>query len=221
MERTAMTPCRRQLQGFTLMELVISLTLIAIMASIAILSADAYRGHSVDSVGRIVAADLELVRSIAIAQGKPWSVQFDLDNNSYEFVYAGADTPPTLSHPLHPGTPLHGYRVDLNRLIGTRLHQTSCALRSVRLQSTKSAVHRVTFDPLGGTGPTVHQDTLVTLSAGSGATQSQCELTVSWVTGHTWLSLDGPTETGNSHTAAKPSGGKPGGRGSRRSRWGR
>lgn len=217
-----MTPRPRTSPGFTLMELVISLTLIAIIASVAILSVDPYRSHSVDSIGRIIAADLQLARSMAIEHDAPWSVQFDLENNSYTFVYAGDNTPPTVSHPQYPGTPLHGYRVDLNRLIGTKLHQTTCKLSSVRLRSTGLQVEQVTFGPLGGTGPAVHQDTLVMLTAGSGGTQSQCELTVSWVTGHTWLNLDGSTETHNTNAATNSRSGTRRGRGSRRgSRWGR
>ncbi len=208
-------------QGFTLIELVITLSLIAIMASIAIVSSDAHRNHSVDTIGKIIASDLHLARSVAIEQNTQWAIKFDLANNSYQFVYEGTSNPPTVSHPQYPGTPLNGYRVDLNRLIGTRLHQTSCQLSSVQLQSTGDRVDSVTFGPMGGTGPSTHQDTQLTLTSGSGRNQSKCDLTVSWLTGQTWINMDSSALTstaGSVNSASKPN--RNADRSRRGKRWG-
>ena len=213
-------PTKRN-RGFTLAELVITLTLVAIMASIALLSADTHRGESTESIGRIVAADLSLARSVAIESGAPWTVKFDFTDNSYQFLYSGPSTPPKISHPLHPGTPLHGYRVKLDRLIDNGLSQITTRLGSMHLRSTRSNIDTITFNPMGGTGPSTHQDSLLMLTSGSGRNQNRCELTVSWLTGQTWINLDAAPEiqTVKSAKGTRDHSGR-GSRSGRPNRWG-
>ncbi len=83
--------------GFTLIELMIVIVIIGIAAAMAIPMMSSAASFQIRAAANMVAADLEYAKSLAISRGQPYSVVFDVDNESYEIVDQ-SDGP--VAHPI-------------------------------------------------------------------------------------------------------------------------
>ena len=171
-------------KAFTLLETLIAVTLLAILASVVVTASSSAGTQSLESLARVVAADLRLARNQAVQYNSAWTVRFDPDDNAYELVHTGTGNPPQLQLPF--ATPGDPYRVELHRL-GTVDADNGVRLNPLTLKSSGTIVTDVTFEPLGGTGPLRTEDTMITLTRTQGTTTQAVRLTISWLTGRVQL----------------------------------
>ena len=93
--------------GFTMIELIVVLAIIAIAAAIVVPIASSAGSMQLRAAVTMVAADLEYAKSMSISRGQRYSVVFDEANESYQITNeAGA----TISHPIKGPSSL--YAVD-------------------------------------------------------------------------------------------------------------
>lgn len=179
--------------GFTLIETLIVITLIAILATVVLPAARSTEMKSLESAARILAADLRLARSLAVQYNTQWSIEFDVDENAYELVHTGPGNAPLPPNPLAGSAERsETYRVDLNRWGAAIRRSSDIRLGPATTLDSKQAVDSVAFGPQGGTGPSRNVDTVIWLLQGSDPDVRAVRLTVSWVTGQVWV---GPPET--------------------------
>lgn len=181
-------PCAFRRAGFTLVELLLLLTIMGIVASIAVPTMQSSGIETVESTARIIAADLRLAHSLAVQYNTDWTVRFDSSNNAYALVHTGSGNPPVPKNPrARPGDPSDEYVVYLDRLsAGTK---ASLSVDRVEFGQSPTVTDRVTFGPLGGTGPQPgssadrSEDTVVWVTASDGQSRLSVPLSISWVTG--------------------------------------
>ncbi len=79
-----MSPRRRTQPGFTLLELLVVLTILALVIQIVMVNMAAFIPSSaLNGVSAKIQSELDFVRSEAKIQGKPYKLQFDLDEGLY------------------------------------------------------------------------------------------------------------------------------------------
>ena len=201
--KTEAMPVRRaaSCSGFTLIEVLIVVTIIAIVGAVVLPSLHATRTHSLESVARILAADLRLARSHAVQYNMDWTIRFDVAASRYSLEHSGSGSRPVpVNVHASAGQSRDIYVVDLSRLGVSTNTSGGVVLDDVFGSDSNESYSIVTFGPIGGTGPQSgsganrSEDTVIRLSTGSGTEQRIIRLTVSWVTGQVWISeLETPT----------------------------
>ena len=84
-------------KGFTLVELMITIALLAIVATIGGLNLHAYTlNRNLKSAAREIVSDFFVYRARAVSEGKTYRIAFDIDGNSY-VIQPGSSTPVTRS----------------------------------------------------------------------------------------------------------------------------
>ena len=86
--------------GFTLVEIIMVVVIIAIAAAITIPFAVSGADMQLRSAANIIASDLEYAKSMAISRGKIYSVVFDTAAESYQIE----DVNGVIAHPIKKGT---------------------------------------------------------------------------------------------------------------------
>lgn len=79
-----------QRRAFTLVELVITVAIIAVVSGASLISFYAYFGRRVDAEARKLAADLAWARQMCVARHQDYRVVFDAANNSYDIFEAAS-----------------------------------------------------------------------------------------------------------------------------------
>ncbi len=121
--------------GFTLIEIIIVIVILAIAAMTAIPLMSSAGSVQIRSAANIIAADLEYARSMAISRGQNYSVVFDESTESYS-IKDQSDA--VIPHPVKKG---FNYTIDFKN--DSRLNKVD--ITNVDFNSTD----RVTFDCLG------------------------------------------------------------------------
>jgi len=121
--------------GFTLIEIIIVVVILAIAAMTAIPLMSSAGSVQIRSAANMIAADLEYARSMAISRGQNYSIVFDDSTESYN-IKDQSDT--VIPHPVKKGFP---YTIDFQN--DSRLNKVN--ITGVNFNSTDS----VTFDCLG------------------------------------------------------------------------
>lgn len=188
-ERVGDTPLRPTVRAaFTLVELLICVVIMAIAAAVVVPSVNSAATMSLESAGRIIAADLRYAASLSVQYNTQYTVRFDVANNAYDLVLTGTGSPPPLRNPsAPPGDAAGTYHVAVDQLSPTPNRGTTARLLGAALKDSGQPVTDITFMPVGGTGPSRSQDTVVWISEGAGAQTRYLRLTVSWVTGQVWI----------------------------------
>ncbi len=175
--------------GFSVFEMLCSVIVVAILAAVVVPRLEPSGVQSIESVARILASDLNYARSLAIQYNTQWSVQFDPVDNHYDLVYAGGGLQPYF--PVNPrgygDAPAALYRVQVNRLGESTVGDNGVRLAGAALKTSQTNVVGVTFGPQGSLGPAQSDDAVVWFTYGSGGSMIYVRLTISWVTGQTWV----------------------------------
>ena len=94
----------RKRSGFTLIEILIVVVIIAIAAMTAIPMMTSAASVQIRSAANIVAADLEYAKSMAIARGQKFSVVFDKTTESYQIFKDQDGILVPIEHPVKKGS---------------------------------------------------------------------------------------------------------------------
>lgn len=174
--------------AFTLPEVLIVVSILGIVASVAVTTASSFSSQPLESAGRILAADLRVARSMAIQHNTEWAVQFDFSNNTYELVHVGSGSPPAAVNPLDPNSRITGkYIVDFDQVASSGFNGAPISIAGAGLMTDRVRTKEVVFGSRGGTGPSVSQDTVIWLTQNSGDEIRYVRLVVSWVTGEVFI----------------------------------
>jgi len=185
---TGPADCAPRRGGFTLVEVLIVVVVMGILASLVIPAFRSTHTVSLESAARILASDIRLARSQAVQFNMDFNVQFNFAGNSYTVIHPGAGSPPALKNPLAPvGQEFGTYTVDFDQFSPPGATTPHVKLAGAALKTTQQNVNDVSFNLLGGTGPFRSQDTIIWLTAGSGADRRAVRITVSWVTGAVYV----------------------------------
>ncbi len=178
--------------GYTLVEMLIVVTIIGIVATVAIPTMSSAPAAGLKSAGRVFASDLRLASELAVQYGTEYTVDFDVTRNRFQLRHTGTGSPPPLQNPqAPPGTPVGTYLVELGSFGGNSTNPNGLRLKGAELKTSDQSVTNITFGPSGGTGPSRTDDTEIWLQSGTGGQSAFLRLTVSAVTGQVWL--DQPT----------------------------
>ena len=95
-------------KGFTLIEIIIVVTILAIAAMTAIPMMSSSASVQIRAASNMIAADLEYARSMAISRGQYYYVVFDKNNESYSIK---DQTNTIIEHPVKKG---FNYEIDFS-----------------------------------------------------------------------------------------------------------
>jgi len=121
--------------GFTLVELLIVISIIAIVALTAIPMMSSAASVQIRSAANMLTADLEYAKSMSISRGQNYSVVFDKDTESYRIEDQNSNVIP---HPVKKG---FGYVIDFQN--DSRLNKVDI------VDADFDATSAVKFDYLG------------------------------------------------------------------------
>jgi prepilin-type N-terminal cleavage/methylation domain-containing protein len=177
---------RRPHAGFSLVELLMVVSLMGILAALAIPSLNPSLHDELQAAAQIVANDLNYGCNLAVANNSRYRFTFEPSRNRYVLEHAGTDSalnalPRT---PFRsPSDPPNQHIFDLDDLPrlghGVRLAAVGTS------GSTPTRVTQLTFDSLGASTPA--EGTVVWLAAGSGGNTRYITVTVDPVTGLSWI----------------------------------
>lgn len=204
-----MPHCRRQSAGFSLIELLIVISLMAILAGLVLPSSNPSIHDQLHSAARIMVTDLAYGRGLAVANNSSYRFTFDTVNNQYLLEHSGPNGAlDTLPDPLfsrpndQPGQENDSqgqWIVNLDDLpnLGVPVRVAAAASAGKYLDKIRDVgsyletlaevgenlkeVDQLEFGPLGETTP--NETTLIWLSAGRGSARRYVVLQVDPVTG--------------------------------------
>jgi len=191
-----MTTTRR---GFTLVEIMIAVTVLAILAALAVPSFQPSVTAQLETTAQVIAADLAQVRQLAVTYNSSYRITFDATQNRYYLEHSGTNStlsllPPT-TYPNPANTPQRQY-FDLDEL--PHLGPGVFLSRVVTKSTNPTVLTSVEFGPLGATTST--SDTVIWLSCGSGGDLRYIPIEINAVTGLAQigeLTNAGPTGSGS------------------------
>jgi len=168
--------------GFSLLELLIVVMLIAILAALVIPNGSTDIPTQLEEAGLIVASDLNYCQSLAVTFNSTYRVRFDNDGDRYYLEHTGSDASlDTLPRQaMHDATSPTQHTVRLSEQPRLGSDVLVAAVRA--MGSSPSDVSEIEFGPLGET--TLAVEHVVWLTAGSGDSQRYLPVSVDPVTGH-------------------------------------
>lgn len=162
--------------GFTLVELLIVIFVLAIAGGLLIPSAQTAEPELLRVAGEVLAADLALARSLSVLEGVPYRVVFAADGDGYQLVRQAGN--PSIPPPLSAFSHTEGQ-------LSFRLSATAHLGRNVRvldvLQGGSPAAWVIEFTPLGGVN--AQENLEIVLGTIQGLRRWRLLLTVDAVTG--------------------------------------
>lgn len=176
----------RQSAGFSLVELLIVISIIGIIAGLIIPGTNPSLRDQLQSTAQLIANDIAYARGLAVANGSSYRITFDTTNNQYVLKHSGTNSalntlPPSPFHLRSDAATQQTIRLaDL-----PRVNQQARIFAVYAQGASPSAVTDLEFGPLGETTRT--QPTIVWLTVGAGADQRWISIRVNPVTGLTWV----------------------------------
>jgi len=177
----------RQPAGFSLVELLIVISVMAVLAGLVLPSSNPSIHDQLRSVAHIMATDLAYCRSLAVSNDSYYKITFDTIDNRYILEHDGTnkslDTLPN-SPFRNPDDPPEQHIVNLNDL--PRIGAPVEIVTMVNTSNIWEQIDDVTFGPLGETARSGY--TYICLSAGAGSAKRYIWLQINPVTGLTTVS---------------------------------
>ncbi len=174
---------KRRPRGFSLIELLTVIIVIAILAGVAITSSAPSYYEQLQAGARVVAAELDYTHSLAETNGSLYTVTFDIPGNRFIIKHSGTNTAlDKLSSTvfLRKKVESNEHIIDLDEL--DCIDNVSLYKVAILKDSLVSA-DKVEFGPLGET--TARYPTLIWLSGGPADARLYLLLTIDPVTGMT------------------------------------
>ncbi len=103
-------------RGFTLLEVMVVVVILAIAAGMAVPMLSAGGATRLQAAAEMVAADLDYVKSMAISRGVQYRMTFDVAGNAYQVE----DPNGVIGHPINKGQPFV-FDFDDGRLSGVQI----------------------------------------------------------------------------------------------------
>lgn len=173
---------RARAAGFSLVELLVVIAIVAILAGAVITQAQPSIGEGLRATARVVAADMDRARELAVAGSSSYRITFDVAQNSYRLTHTGADSRLDTLPPSPFGDPQDRPTECTQKLNNLPHLGASVALQSVlRRGAASPSADYVEFGPLGET--TQSEPTVIWLASGSGAARRYISVTINPVTG--------------------------------------
>jgi prepilin-type N-terminal cleavage/methylation domain-containing protein len=185
--------------GFTLVELLIVIAIIAVVAGLVVTNAEPQLHAQVRATAERLAADVAYCRGLAVMNNSSYRLTFDMDNNRYRLTHAGTnsaldalpDSPFRRSE-----DPVDEYVVDLSDDDGVGAGGVSLSAVAIG-EAVATTTEVLDFGPLGETANP--EATVIWLTVGTGDAQRYIAVLVDPVTGLTWigdLQAEGPEDDG-------------------------
>ncbi len=167
--------------GVTLLETLLTVTLIGVFAALAVPTFSPDVHQQLESAAQTVAADLAYARGLAIARDSYYRFSFDTAGDRYTLAHSGANS--TLD--VLPPDPFRVSGDDPTQRV-TELASLPCLTCRLRLSAVQAGalgqgVTDLEFGPLGAT--TRAEETTIWLSAGEAARERFVPVSVNPVTG--------------------------------------
>jgi prepilin-type N-terminal cleavage/methylation domain-containing protein len=172
----------KRARGFSLMEMMVVLTILGILAAVVIPYFETTAVDQLQAGATVLVADIDYARSLAIANGSDYRLTFQPATNRYQLTHSGSNS---LLHAL-PSSPFK-LSTDTATTQTTRLDHLSLGsgelklLGALRASGAPAELTNVTFTPLGST--VAAEDTLVWLTSGLGTARRYVAVRVSAITG--------------------------------------
>jgi len=173
---------KRQNAGFSLVELLIVISLMGILAGIVLPHFNPGIHEQLQASAQIVAADLSYARDLAVTNDSSYRISFDVAENQYTLEHSGANPmldalPPS---PFQtPGGPPDRQTSDLDEMPHTGPTVYLAAVH--RMTAAPQLITDVEFGPLGET--TRAEETVIWLACGTADSRRYIPLHVDPVTG--------------------------------------
>lgn len=171
-----------QRRGFSLVEMMVVLTVLGILAALAIPYFETTSVDQLQAGATIVVADVDYARSLAIANGSDYRITLTPTTNRYQLTHVGSNS---LLNTL-PTSPFK-IKTDTATTQTTRFDQLALGsgelkmLGALRGSGSPTELTSVTFTPLGSTSAV--DDTLIWLTSGLGSARRYQAVRISAVTG--------------------------------------
>lgn len=179
-------PRRHRTAGFSLIELLMAVSILGILAALVVPSLSPSLHDQLKTAARVVADDVAYGASLAVAHNSSYRFTFEPLQNRYVLEHNG----PNAALDMLPQTPFrspsdpptrHYFDLDEIPRLGSAVR-----LYRVRTGGTSpQTVTEVEFDPLGAT--TRSEETIIWLTAGGGGGARYISVRIDPVTGLAWV----------------------------------
>lgn len=168
-------------QGFTLVELLIVVSLMAILAAIVLPSATPAVSQHLQAAAEMAASDLGYARSLAVSNSSYYRIVIEVNNNLYRIEHSGSNT----ALDVLPAQPFRAASDTATQHVVNLSKLPTLSQGGVRLDSAATdggvPITEIEFGPLGSTTET--DESLIWFSSGSGGQMRTVAVSVNPITG--------------------------------------
>jgi prepilin-type N-terminal cleavage/methylation domain-containing protein len=143
--------------GFTLIELVVVVVILAIAAAMAVPMFSGAAGFQTQSAANMIAADLEYAKSMAISRQQQYGIVFDPDAGTYQVVDQNNTV---IQHPIKAG-----FQYVVNFRSDSRLNSVNLA--TANFDGTNTIKFDYLGSPYNGNGTSLNSGTITLQGGGS------------------------------------------------------